>query len=302
MPTIHDKSLLATLKPEYELAVWNTDDSKQYRITVSQVLAMDALQTTTNGNVVSRGNGNTAAGSYNLIIGNGNVQSGGSKSYSLIVGDGNTLEGSSSAAIGSGNSVLADASAALGEANQVTASAVNGMALGYGNKVSGSMGMARGQGASSTRFGEVASASKKIAEFGDNQMSFLHAQLVTDGTAAEQELLLAGDFIGIITNTSVAFEAHLHGTIHSGTPGAAGDSCYKVVRGIIKNVAGTVSLTGSVITTAIANDTEADWTWAVDYDDTDKKLKVTIIPQSGQVVRAAAHIILSQIGFDTYTG
>lgn len=302
MPTIHEKSLLATLKPAYELAVWNTEDSKQYRITVAQVLALDALETTTNGNVVTRGNGNSAAGSYHLIIGNGNLQSGGSKSYSLIVGDGNTLEGSSSLVIGTGNSVLADDSAALGEANQIMDTAVNGIAAGYGNKVSGSMGMARGQGALSTRFGEFASASKKISEFGDNQMSFLHSQLVTDGTATAQELLLSGDFIGVITNTSLAFEAHLHGALHSGAPGAAGDSCYKVVRGVIKNVAGTVSLTGAVVVTAIANDTEADWTWAVVFDDTDKKLKITIAPQNGQVVRAAAHIILSQIGFDTYTG
>lgn len=302
MPTIHDKSLLVTLKPEYELAVWNTDDDKQYRITVSQVLEKDALQTITNGNVVSRSNGNSAAGSYNLIVGNGNVQSGASKSYSLILGDGNTLEGSSSLVVGTGNSVLVDASAAIGEANQIMDTAVNGIALGYGHKISSSMNLTAGQGASATRFGEFASASKKIAEFGDNQMSFLHAQLVTDGTNAAQELLLAGDLIGIITNTSVAFEAHLHGALHSGSPGSAGDSCYKVVRGIIKNVGGTVSLTGAVITTPIANDTEADWTWAVVYDDTDKKLKISITPQTGQVIRAAAHIILSQIGFDTYTG
>ncbi len=302
MPTIHDKSLLGTLKTEYELAVWNTDDNKQYRAPVSQVLEKDALQTITNGNVVSRGNGNSAAGSYNLIIGNGNVQSGAGETYSLMVGDGNTLEASSAMVVGSSNSVLADCSAAIGELNQILETAVNGIALGYGNKISGSMQMACGQGASATRFGELTLASKKIAEVGDNQMSFLHAQLVTDGTNAAQELLLAGDLIGIITNTSVAFEAHLHGVLHSGSPGTAGDSCYKVVRGIIKNVGGTVSLTGSVITTAIANDTEADWTWGVVYDDTDKKLKISITPQTGQVVRAAAHIILSQIGFDTYTG
>lgn len=301
MPTIHDKALLGTLKTQYELAVWNTDDSKQYRITVDQVLAMDALETSANGNLRSRGQANTTAGSYNLIIGNGNVQSG-VGSYSLIVGDGNVQQGSSAFVAGTGNTCLADASAAIGESNQVAATAVNGMALGYGNKVSGSMGMARGQGASSTRFGELASASKKFAEFGDNQLCFLHGQLVSDGTATAQELLMAGDFFGVIQDTSLAFEAHLHGVIHSGTPGAAGDSCYKVVRGIIKNVGGTVSLTGAVTTTAVANDTEADWAWAVTADNTDKKLKITVTPQAGQVVRAAAHVIVSQIGFDAYTG
>lgn len=300
MATINSLPSLGSLVLAYEIPLWNTADNKTYNITVSQLLALDVLETTGTGNIRTRANSNVVAGGYNAQLGANNVITG-SSYYNLLIGDGNSVEGNQSLASGKSNTVVGDSHLAVGELNSIADPATYGAAIGYSNKVIGNMNLARGQGALAFRFGELSSASKKFAYAGDNQMSVVHAQLLTPTDNSVNELTLAGDDILILEDTTVAFEAHLTGALHTGSPGSLGDSEYKVIRGLIKNVGGTVSLVGSVVTTAICNDTEADWNWTITADNTDKKLKITIQAQNLQEVRAFATVFLFQVGFDGYT-
>lgn len=170
--------------------------------------------------VVSGGAGNTAGGSHSAVAGGlDNVAAG----VESAVGG------------GSGNSALA-ALATIGGGEANTASGVAATIPG-------------GSGALANRHGQLAYASGSFAAHGDAQHSLYVLRGVTD-SAAPVQLLLDGEGqrLGIDNGETMAFEALVVAR------SAGGQSAAFQVRGVIKNVANSVSLVGTPTVTTLGTE------------------------------------------------
>lgn len=293
--TTHQLDLLVSLVTTAEIDGWDVANSKAVRFTVGQVLEMDNLESLSSSNMRLRNSSNSnAGGSRNLLFG-----------YQIIKGSGdyNAIFGANHAPIGSGNliggashSTSCDFSLMGGEGHSFDAAADWSVAAGLNHQLANMLTQAWGQDAQPLKVAETAWSSKMFDACGDNQLTLVHMQGKTLGVAPV-EMLIAGDDCFITTDAVWGFTAHVMGIQESGTPGGTGEASYRILRGLIKNVGGTVSLVGSVDETIIAEDTNAiPWTYDFTADDTNKKLKLVATMQAGQVVKYSAHIFISQAG------
>ena len=300
MKTTHQLPAIGTLIGATEINGWDTVNSLAVKFTVAEILALDNLESIAAQTVRTLGGGSTAGGtSRNMLWGANHVQSG-TGANNGIFGSGNLNSGSNCLIGGADHEAVGINHLIGGEHHELFGTTEAGFSCGLFNWQSNGIGATFGQQTYAFRFAETCFNSRAFLYNGDDQMSLVHAQGISlsDGTA--KELTVAGDTIDILPDSMVSFEAHCQGIQQSGTPGTAGDVGYHVIRGVIKNLAGTTTLVGTIDDTTVAEDTNATWTWDITPDDTDDFIKITATAQNGQVVRFTAHVILNQIGFRNY--
>lgn len=296
--TTHQLDPLVSLVTTAEIDGWDVANSKAVKFTVGQVLEMDNLESLSSSNMRLRNSSNSnGGGSRNLLFG-----------YLIIkgAGDYNAIFGANHTPIGSGNLIgglssnsQCDYSLIAGEGHSFSAAADWSATAGLNNQLFNMLTQAWGQDAVTTKVAETAWSSKMIEATGDNQLSLVHLQGHTLGIAPV-ELLIAGDDCFLATDAIWGFEAHCVGVMESGSPGVIGDAGYHILRGLIKNVGGTVTLVGSIDDTTVAEDAAAAWGYAITADNVNKKLKLICTPQIGQDVKFSAHIFISQAGHNDF--
>lgn len=225
---------------------------------------------------VAMGNGNTAAGGSSVVFGQANTQSQGNQPYCTISGGQANIINSPSSTIGGGQSN------AIGESYYDAQFAV----------------IPGGNYAYARHYGAWAMANGRFAANGDNQTMQLRMFKTTTG-ATQDTLTLSGivddwnhtrprAYRAVLdTGTTWTFSVLLNSRSDGGS--SAG---YKF-EGVIKNVAGTTSIVGSVTKTVLAED-DAAWDADVIANDTSDALSVVVTGAALVNIRWSATINITQ--------
>ncbi len=184
--------------------------------------------------------------------------------YATVGGGWSNAASGAAATLGGGSSNVASGGVATvggGFLNHATGDYAT-IGGGHGNTASGLYAtVPGGYFAGATHYGEIAYASGRFFAVGDAQTSLYVARiervctagtwmdLYLDGNAAS-----AANYLTIPLNRTVAFEALVVGRSN------AGESAGYLIRGVIENVGGTVSMVGTSPVTVIAED---DSVWDV---------------------------------------
>lgn len=276
------------------------------RATDLQVSRTAATQVASGADSFAAGADNTASGAWSCAAGYSNTASG---SYSVVFGYGNLAQQSACVALGQSNSALGAQSVAIGNNN--TASGGIAFALGNGCTASGTSAFAMGAtctasgpysqatGRQSTTRGVIgakAHSSGQQSTLGDAQtIQLVSRAATTDATStrltADNTAASAINQVLIPTNSAVKFRGDV---VARNT--ANGDCATWSVSGLIKNVAGTVTLVGTPTATMDTNDTgAAGWALTVTADNTNKSLALAVVGAAATSIRWVSAINTTEV-------
>lgn len=167
------------------------------------------------------------------------------------------------------------------------------IAGGSENTSSGSYSVASGNSAKSELYGKFAHAAGSFAARGDAQLIRLVARIkTTNNTATEMRL------DGSTTRLAIASGTSIHATIKIIGIKSDGTSVATYIRqAAIKNVAGTTSLVGDIIT--IGNDTAAGTSVSITADDTNDALKIDVTGITSETWRWVATVEGVEVAYGT---
>lgn len=277
------------------LPIWNVVGATTNKVTLTAVRDLHELQIKGNHNLVQLASPvNSYAGDYNTILGTNNSILGASK-RSLVFGNSNSQNGDDSFVGGNSNTCAGNRIFCHGSNNTISANYA--AAIGWTNLMKGTLSTAFGQGGGTKRFAEKVFASSYFSERGDNQLGMVHLSGTASGATAA--LRINGDYFTMPTDCVIGYEAHVMMVLHSGGAGTPGDYLYEVHRGVLRNVAGTVTIHDDALTT-VSDNHSGVWAIGLFADNANKAMLLNCTGDSGQVVRCNAQIIFTQIGFDTF--
>jgi hypothetical protein len=278
--------------------VWNVGASTTNKATFQNVVDLHELQVKGTHNLVQLSSpvNNYNSGQYNTLLGTGNTVTGTSK-RNLIAGSSNSATGDDSFVVGTGNTVTGNRATAMGSNNVIQANYAH--CIGFDNKAKGTTVIALGQGSGGKRFAEKTFAASYFGAHGDAQLGILNANKVFTSPYSGVVLDLSGFNIDIHTDSVMGLEVHVLGVQTAGSPGSAGGHRYSILRGLIKNIGGTVTI-HDVAETVVSASHSGTWTVTATADNTNKLLLITCTGASGQDIRFTAQIIYTQIGYNTF--
>lgn len=227
--------------------------------------SIGSVNTSSGPSAVTLGASNTASGNESFAAGNGNSAS---NNQAVALGFTNVSSNVTTVAIGRTNNATGPRSVAIGITN--TASGTASVALGSECNVSGSYAQGTGHQAAATRLGQKAHSAGQFAAVGDAQaVTFVLRNKTTNGTAVTLFL------DGASTRLTLASGRVLSGTINIVGTRSDGVSVARYLRQFtLKNVAGTTSLVGSVIT--LGTDEATGTSISVTADDTNDALSIQV--------------------------
>lgn len=276
--------------------IWNVGGSTTNKVTLTAIRDLHELQIKGNHNLVQLASPvNNFSGDYNTILGTGNSILGTTK-RALVHGSGNSINGDDSFAGGAGNSLTGSRNFCYGSNNTIIA--LYAHCLGYGNLLKGTLSSAFGQGVGTKRFAEKGFGASNFSERGDNQLGMVHMS-ATASAGIAAHLAINGDYFSLPTDCVIGYEAHVMMVLNSGGAGTPGDYLYEIHRGVLRNVAGTVTIHEDA-TTTVSDNHSGTWTIGLFADNTNKAMLLDCTGVAGQVIRCSAQIIFTQIGFDTF--
>jgi hypothetical protein len=190
-----------------------------------------------------------------------------------------------------------------GSGNEITATGYNGTIAGNNCIVSADLGSAFGYYGSSYIQGQIAYGFANFSAVGDNQMSTIGAGASITGTATSGQF--GGSLLAIpsgkIWNAKVVIVA-VGRTVGNGSF-VAGDTWSAEYVTCIKNVGGTTALVGTpqLVGAAHADANMATASVTISANNTNDTLSITFTPPSTagstSIIRAVAHVTLSELGF-----
>jgi len=219
----------------------------------------------TSNYAVGLGYGNTASGLAAISLGYSNSNSG---TVSVALGQGHTTSNNRSYAIGYSNTASGDASGALGDT--CTASAKSALATGLQSQAS--------------RYGQKSHSAGQFAAVGDAQsVQFVVRNKTTNNTATTLFL------DGASTRLTIPSGRILSGTINIVGSKSDGTAVARYLRQVtIKNVAGTTSLVGSVVT--LGTDEATGTSISITADDTNDALSIQVTGVTAETWRWVATV------------
>lgn len=226
----------------------------------------------TSNYAVGLGYGNTASGTAAISLGYGNANSG---TVSVALGQGHTTSNNRSYAIGYSNTASGDASGAMGDT--CTASAKSALATGLQSQAS--------------RYAQKSHSAGQFAAVGDAQaVQFVVRNKTTNGTAVT--LLLDGSSTRLTIPSGRIFS----GTVNIVGSKSDGTAVARYLRQVtIKNVAGTTSLVGDVVT--IGSDEAAATSISITADDTNDALSIQVTGITAETLRWVATIDGAELAY-----
>jgi hypothetical protein len=268
------------------LQTWNNEAGKVASGAYSVVAG--ALNTASNSYAVAMGFNCTASNQFGFSAGQSNnvsAYNGGS------IGEGNTVSGNWAFAFGRNNNMSGTECFAGGQTNTVAANF--SAALGQNNQtVSGAThSIATGEQARSDRLGMQAHASGMFAANGDAQAI---RSVLRNKTTTNSAVTLFTN--GSSTRLTIPSGKILHAQVTllgSKSDGTAVASYMRQVA--IKNVAGTTSLVGSVIT--LGTDEAAGTSIAITADDTNDALQIAVTGITSETWRWVAVVEGAELAF-----
>jgi len=219
----------------------------------------------TSNYAVGLGYGNSASGIAAISLGYINNNSG---TASVALGQSNTTSNNRSYAIGNSNTASGDASGAMGDT--CTASAKSAFATGLQSQAS--------------RYGQKSHSAGQFAAVGDAQsVQFVVRNKTTDNTATTLFL------DGASTRLTITSGRILSGTINIVGSKSDGTAVARYLRQVaIKNVAGTTSLVGSVVT--LGTDEATGTSISITADDTNDALSIQVTGVTAETWRWVATV------------
>jgi len=238
----------------------------------------DATTSIGQGNLVTAnyavglGYGNSASGLASVSLGYSNANSG---TVSVALGQSNITSNNRSYAIGNSNTASGDASGAMGDT--CTASAKSALATGLQ--------------ALASRYAQKAHSAGQFAAVGDAQaVQFVVRNKTTNGTAVTLFL------DGASTRLTIPSGRIFSGIINIVGSKSDGTAVARYLRQVtIKNVAGTTSLVGDVVT--IGSDEVAATSISITADDTNDALSIQVTGISPETWRWVATIDGAELAY-----
>lgn len=247
---------------------------------------------------VGGGFGNTASGADSSVAGGENNLASAS-SAAVCAGTGNSST-SVRAFVGGGNANTASADSASVVAGSDNVASAASAFVGGGNNNSATgprSSILGGQQALADKHGQIAHSAGQFGAQGDCQASFLHWRIATTDATANVEMFLDGAALRAAIPSGASWAFHL---IIVGRSSAGVDAMWET-KGLVKNNAGTTSLTGSVTQAVIADGTGGTWgvsgNVVVDADNANDALRIRVTGAAVTNIRWHAHARIVEINF-----
>jgi len=256
------------------------------------LLRSAAVQVASGSRAVLVGSYCTASGNFSVAVGDSNSAAG---DNTTAVGSSNTAS-STGCAVGSSNTASGGSDTAVGRMN--LASGSGSFAGGLANIASGAYSVAVGAYSSATQTSQRARAAVFFAAQGDSQeVGFIARRVTTDSTPTTLSLSHVN---ATLTRLSIApgkaflFDVRVIGIKSDGSAAA----CYhrKVA---IKNVGGTTSLIGTVQTVGTDIEDNAATDVAIDRDDANDALQISVTGITGETWRWLAIVDGLELAYGT---
>jgi hypothetical protein len=245
---------------------------------------------------IGGGSYNTITNFYACIVGGlSNTSSG----YGSVIGGGmnNTANNNFSSICGGG---LSNTSSGYGS---TVGGGLSNTSSGYGSTVGGGVNnissgsystITGGHGALSSRYGMVANASGYFSEAGDSQIASFILRNTTTNTATPTPLFLDGSStrLTIPSGKVMSFMVNVSGVNSTGTSGSM-----FVRQGMIKNVTGTTSLIGSIISVGTDIESNALTNVAITADNANSALQINVTGIATETWRWTARVDAVEIGY-----
>ena len=233
------------------------------------------------------GVGNNNQGPNSLLSGDSNTSNG---SNNIVSGQGNAAIGSRIAIFGIGNTSSVSDNFIAGYGNVINSGFYN-QVNGYGNLNNGNYNFISGC-ANIVAANYATTTGFRAKSYINGQKSNASGQLTTVGGCQTSQVVVVGEttnatitefFVGADGATRISLEDNKsYGYIirasvvqDGGGAGTVGDSKFIEVKGMIKQVSGTVSQVGANTTTEIAEDAGANtWALTVSADNVNKAIKI----------------------------
>lgn len=249
-------------------------------------VAMGTANTASGSGTTTLGTSNVATGTDSFCAGNGNSTS---NNQAVALGFTNVASNFTAVAIGRTNNATGSRSVAIGITN--TASGTSSIALGSECNVSGTYAQGTGHQAAATRLGQKAHSAGQFAAVGDAQaVQFVLRNKTTNGTAVTLFLDGASTRLTITSGKIFSGIVNIVGSKSDGTAVA------RYLRQVtIKNVAGTTSLVGSVVT--LGTDEATGTSISVTADDTNDALSIQVTGVTAETWRWVATIDGAELAY-----
>jgi len=237
------------------------------------------------------GSSGTASGvNASVVGGNAGVASG--SQAAVIGGTLGTASATDSIVLGGVNNTVSSANAAVLSGSGNTASGFQSVVVGgVSNAASGNSALAHGRNATAALYSDYAHASGQFAASGDAQYRRLIARNKTTNNTAT-ELYLDGS----TTRLTITSGKVLSATVNIVGVKSDGTAVARYLRQVtIKNVAGTTSLVGSVIT--LGTDEAASTSVSITADDTNDALKIEVTGITSETWRWVATIEGAEVAY-----
>jgi hypothetical protein len=212
---------------------------------------------------------------------------------SIAIGFNNTASNEATVAIGTSLTSTAGSSVAMG--NQCNATGNFSVAMGNSNTASGTASVALGREALADRHGMLAKCSENFATRGDAQFALFIARIrTTNDTPTTMMLNGVAVRFTIPSGKVFSFIAQITGIKSDGSAVA------KYIReGTIKNVGGTTTMVGSVITVGTDHEDNASTDVAITADDTNDALDISVTGIAAETWRWVAVVQGVEIAYGT---
>lgn len=247
---------------------------------------------------VAGGGGNAASGASSFV-GGGDTNTASNTHASVVAGTTNIASAVRSF-IGGGkdNTASGDESAiCAGRGNLASASdstiggGLNNIAAGIYSAIPG------GTDANADKHGQLCHSAGAFATQGDCQASFLHWRIATTDATANVEMFLDGAALRAAIPSGASWGFHI---LLVGRSDAGVDALWET-KGLVKNNAGTTSLTGSVTQTVLADGTGATWgvsgNVVVDADNANDALRIRVTGAALTNIRWHAHARIVELSY-----
>lgn len=254
----------------------------------SDSFAAGTSNTASGTSAVCLGTSNTSSGNETFTAGN---QNSATSNQAVAMGFSNTASNFTAIAIGRTNTASGSRSIALGVTN--TSSAQASVSIGEENNTSGSQSQATGYRALADRYGMQSRAAGFFSAVGDAQKTnFVLRNKTTNNTATT--LFLDGS----ATRLTIASGKILSGTINILGSRSDGVNVARYSRQFtLKNVSGTTSIVGSVIT--LGTDEASATSISITADDTNDALNIQVTGISAETWRWVATVEAIEMAYGT---
>jgi len=211
----------------------------------------------------------------------------------IAIGERCTASNAPSIAIGLNLTSTAGSSIAMG--NTCNATGNHSVAMGVSNTASGTASVALGRQALADRHGMLAKCSENFVAGGDAQFALFIARIRTNNDTPTTMMLNGASVRLTIPSGKVfSFVAQITGIKSDGSAVA------KYIReGTIKNVGGTTTMVGSVITVGTDHEDNASTDVAITADDTNDALDISVTGIAAETWRWVAVVQGVEIAYGT---